>query len=222
MSDLQQEYQKLNAKFVAASTREQVLILICGLVVVVMMMYTLLLDPIQQQTTKLQQNKSNAQDEIINLQGRMAGLSEQLQEDPNDPVRQRLGDLEQQIQNLNQQLETETSNLVPANKMAVMLESVLADSKGLTLIELTSIAPEAILLNQPEEGEEPEVGLYRHGVALKFEGKYFEIQRYLERLESLPWQFYWKKFEYLVEEHPKARVQLEIYTLSTNKAFLGV
>jgi MSHA biogenesis protein MshJ len=103
-----------------------------------------------------------------------------------------------------------------------MLENVLVGSKGLKLIELQSITPISISLGQSQEGEEPIAGLYRHGVTLVFEGSYFDIQRYLEKLESLPWQFYWKKFDYLVGEYPTASVELEIYTLSTNKAFIGV
>jgi MSHA biogenesis protein MshJ len=103
-----------------------------------------------------------------------------------------------------------------------MLESVLAGSKGLKLIELQSIAPTPILLERPEQGEEPKAGLYRHGVTLIFEGSYFDIQQYLEKLEALPWKFYWKKFDYLVGDYPTASVELEIYTLSTNKAFIGV
>ena len=92
----------------------------------------------------------------------------------------------------------------------------------LKLIELQSIAPLPILLEKNMEDEEPKVGLYRHGVALVFEGNYFDIQQYLEKLESLPWHFYWKKFDYSVAEYPTASVELEIYTLSTNKAFIGV
>ncbi len=92
----------------------------------------------------------------------------------------------------------------------------------LKLNELRSIPPVPLLLQQTEKSDEPKAGLYRHGVTLIFEGKYFDIQQYLENLESLPWQFYWKKFDYIVGDYPTASVELEIYTLSTNKAFIGV
>jgi MSHA biogenesis protein MshJ len=130
--------------------------------------------------------------------------------------------LKNQIQNITNQLKAQTNNLVPANEMAGMLENVLANTEGLKLIELESLTPIPISLGQPEEGEESIAGLYRHGVTLVFEGSYFDIQRYLEKLESLPWQFYWVRFDYQVGEYPTASVKLEIYTLSTNKAFIGV
>jgi MSHA biogenesis protein MshJ len=227
-NSLEQEYKKLSIKFLDLSLREQVLILFCGLAVLILIMYTFLLEPIFNHSEKLQQNSMSDTTEITILIGQVAELTKKLQDDVNGPVRERIALLERQIQNVSNQVKAQTDSLVPANKMADMLEGVLAGSKGLKLIELQSIAPLPILLNQPEEveeveeGEEPIAGLYRHGVTLVFEGNYFDIQRYLEKLESLPWQFYWKKFDYLVGDYPTASVELEIYTLSTNKAFIGV
>jgi len=220
-----QEYKKLSIKFLKVSLREQVLILICGLVVTILMMYTFLLEPIFDSSEKLQRNSNSADKEIRYLIAQVAELSDKLKTDPNVPVLERIALLKRKIQKVTHQLKAQTDNLVPANKMAGMLESVLAGSKGLTLIELQSIAPIPISLGLPEEGEEGEetiTGLYRHGVTLVFEGNYFDIQRYLEKLESMPWQFYWKKFDYLVGDYPTASVELEIYTLSSNKAFIGV
>lgn len=219
---LEQEYTKLSNKFYQISLREQLLILFCGLAVVIYMMYNFLLEPNLYHSEKLQQNSIRAEKERSNLAGQLELLYNKAKTDPNDPVRQRIDVLHREIQSMTKQLDVHTDHLVPANKMAGMLESVLGGSKGLKLIELQSIAPLPILLEQPEEGKEPEAGLYRHGVTLVFEGNYFDIQRYLEKLELLPWQFYWKKFDYLVGDYPTARVELEIYTLSTNKAFIGV
>ena len=64
--------------------------------------------------------------------------------------------------------------------------------------------------------------LYRHGVAITIEGRYFDIQQFLQNVEQLGWRFYWKKFHYTVSDYPTASVELELYTLSTSKAFLGV
>ena len=221
-SSLQHEYKELSSKFLNVSVREQFLILICGLVVVVFVMYTFLLGPLLDNSEKLQQNSINAENEIITLVGQVTKLYDKLKTDPNDPVLERIAVLKSQIQKITNQLEAQTDHLVPANKMANLLESVLASSKGLKLIELQSMAPVPIFLGQPEEGQKTKAGLYRQGVTLVFEGNYFDIQQYLETLESLPWQFYWKKFDYLVGDYPTASVELEIYTLSANKAFIGV
>jgi MSHA biogenesis protein MshJ len=221
-SSLEQKYKNISSQFLNVSVREQLLILMCGLVVVVFMMYTFLLEPLLDNSEKLQQNSISAENEITTMVGQVAKLYDKLKTDPNDPVLERIAELKSQIQKITNQLEAQTDHLVPANKMASMLEGLLASSKGLKLIELQSMAPVPILLGQAEEGQNPNAGLYRHGVTLVFEGRYFDIQQYLEKLESLPWQFYWKKFDYLVGDYPTASVELEIYTISTNKAFIGV
>ncbi|WP_339720791.1 type II secretion system protein GspM [uncultured Paraglaciecola sp.] len=220
--DLKTEYRKLSGKFHTLSLREQCLILLCGLVILILLMYTFVFQPLIVNSNKLQQNNVSTKRELASLSVQVAQLTEKLNTDPNDPVNERIAVLKNEIQSMTTQLETQTHNLVPANKMAGMLESVLAGSKGLKLIELQSIAPIPIMLGTVEEDEEPKAGLYRHGVTLIFEGQYFDIQQYLEELESLPWKFYWKKFDYLVGDYPTASVELEIYTLSTNKAFIGV
>jgi MSHA biogenesis protein MshJ len=88
-------------------------------------------------------------------------------------------------------------------------------------VELRSIPPTPMLSTEAK-GSDAELNLFRHGIMLTLEGEYFDIQRYLQKIESLQWQFYWKKFDYTVSEYPMAKVQLELYTLSTNKAFIGV
>jgi MSHA biogenesis protein MshJ len=221
-NSLSQEYKKLSVKFIKISLREQVLILFCGMAVVILIMYTFLLEPLLDNSERLKRNDMSATKEITSLKDQVTKLSDRLSIEPNKPMLERIDVLQRQIENIDTRLETQTSYLVPANKMASMLESVLTDSKRLKLIELRSIPPLRLLSEQNEVIDEPVIGLYQHGVTLIFEGSYFDIQQYLAKLESLPWQFYWKKFDYQVGDYPTASVELEIYTISTNKAFIGV
>jgi MSHA biogenesis protein MshJ len=223
-NSLNEEYKKLSIKFLKASLREQVLILCCGLIVITMMMYTLLLEPQLEKIVRVEKNSVGATQEITRLSAQVESLTNKLQDDPNQPIRERITTLEQKSQLLMTQLQSQTRNLVPANEMANVLEGVLSKSEGVTLIELESISPSPIILEPVEETEQeqPSTGLYRHGVKLVVQGSYFNIQTYLEKLEGLKWQFYWKKFDYIVDEYPLATVELEVYTLSTNKAFIGV
>ena len=64
--------------------------------------------------------------------------------------------------------------------------------------------------------------LYRHGIKLKFEGSYFQLRDYLQQMESLSWRFFWQDFDYRLVEYPSSELEVEIYSLSTKRAFLGV
>ncbi|MFB1033914.1 MAG: hypothetical protein QMC38_01065 [Sinobacterium sp.] len=220
-NDAGQTYKQLTIKFLNISLREQMLILFSGLIVVILMMNTLALEPIFESSEKLQKKSHSADKEMRLLKQQVAALTDKLKANPNNTLLEKLALLKRQNQKISGQLKTVTENLVPANKMAGMLESVLSKSKGLTLIELQSIAPIPVSSRVSEADKKAVTALYRHGVTFVFEGNYKNIQRYLETLESLPWQFYWQKFDYSVVEHPIARVELEIYTLSTINAFIG-
>ena len=179
------------------------------------------MDPISLNSQKLQRDITNSQKSLNGLAIQVDEILQSLANDPNNVLRERIQELETEIASIDNLLEEQTVNLVPANKMPQMLEKVLASSKGLKVIGLQSIPPIPILQNvQTELGDE--INLFRHGVVLTLEGKYFDIQAYLEKMESLEWQFYWKKFDYSVSDYPVARVEVELYTLSTNKAFIGV
>ena len=222
INSFNQQYKQLSIKFIKVSLREQVLILFCGMAIVVLIMYTSLLEPLLESSKKLKLNGNSAEREITSLTGQVVKLTDKLNIKPNDPVLERISVLQRQIENIDIQLGAQIGSLIPADKMAGMLESILTGSKRLKLVELRSIPPIPLMLKQTEADVEQKVGLYRHGVTLIFEGSYFDIQQHLEKLESLPWQFYWKKFDYLVGDYPTASVELEIYTLSTNKAFIGI
>jgi MSHA biogenesis protein MshJ len=223
-SRIQQEYGKLLVRFDTLSLREQLMIVLCSIIALVFMCYFLLLDPQLVSNTKIRQKVENNQAEVSSLLEQSQVLTLALQQDPNKSVKQRIAQIQQQISEVDLQLDLQTSNLVPANKMPQMLEKVLINSKELKVVSLQSIPPIAISFGQGKEGQEAlkDPALYRHGVKLVFEGEYFAIQSYLVKLESLDWQFYWKKFDYKVSHYPLATVELEIYTLSTNKAFIGV
>ncbi|MDU0353129.1 type II secretion system protein GspM [Paraglaciecola aquimarina] len=217
------EFEKLSIKFLNLSVREQVMILVAGVVLILLLMYTLLLEPTFDETKKLKTNIASVKSELTTIDSQSAALMAQLQIDPNVSIRKRIAQINEQIASLDETLHSKISNLVPANQMGQVLESVLASSKGIKLVSLESITPTPLYLKSAAEDEQQvEPDLFRHGVNITLEGKYFEIQAYLEKLESLKWKFYWQKFDYKVEQYPIGQLELEIYTVSTSRAFIGV
>jgi MSHA biogenesis protein MshJ len=58
-------------------------------------------------------------------------------------------------------------------------------------------------------------------VRIELTGKYFDILEYLQLLESMPMQYFWRSYQYTVEEYPEARLVMEVYTLSSRQEFIG-
>ncbi len=66
----------------------------------------------------------------------------------------------------------------------------------------------------------PEV--YKHGLEIVFQGDYNSTLSYLQKLEQLPWKFYWEEVVYEVLDYPKAQIMVRIHTLSLDKGWISV
>ena len=215
----------MNDKFNLLNLRERVLVILSGVVLLVAIGYVLIIEPFYIKSDLLKRQTTQRQIDIVRFEEQIKALEKALADDPDEPLKRRVEEISSDIAALDKQLENHTFDLIPANEMSDVLEQVLSRTKGLKLIELSSIAPEKLLTqeNEPDQVVEDssQVNLYQHGVKIVVEGSYFDVQRYLNEIEQLEWRFYWRQFDYFVEEYPAARVQIELYTVSTSEAFIG-
>ena len=63
-------------------------------------------------------------------------------------------------------------------------------------------------------------GPYVHSLEFVVEGSYLDVLRYLEKVEALPWRFYWQVLELKTAEYPINRVRVRLNTLSMDKEWL--
>ncbi|MBK1727340.1 hypothetical protein [Halorhodospira neutriphila] len=108
--------------------------------------------------------------------------------------------------------------------MRAVLEALVAEQEGVTLVRLEQLPPEQLVAPQSpgEDGEAPLPPIYRHTVRLVVRASYRAVTAYLQSVESLDWQFNWQSMTYQVETYPQARVTLELSTLSGYEAWIGV
>ncbi|ARW84788.1 MSHA biogenesis protein MshJ [Aeromonas salmonicida] len=201
-------------KIAALSQRERILILLTGLVLVCAGGIYGWLDGA---VLRLEQDRvalTSAQRDLEIMDLENLGKQARLARDPDQNVREQLVRVEGELGKLDAELKAQTVDLIPAHEMPEVLEALLSRSTNLHMLALTSLAPEPLMAG--DQG----INLFKHGIRLKLEGGYFDVYQYLKALEALPRHFYWKQFDYRVEAHPKAVVEMEIYTLSTSKEFI--
>ena len=211
-------WKGLNDKFIALSRREKGLIALCGLVVIVLSVSTLLLEPLWK---ALEAQKTQLSALVLNNQrneGELLMIQAKLNKDPNQEVDIELKNLMQRSQELDMQLSEMVSNLISPSQMAALLESVLDTSSGIKLVSLESLTAEPIGGDVQNSAYS---GYYVHPVRLELTGSYFAVVNYLNQLESLPVNYYWRSFHYKVENYPQARLILQVYTLGTRQEFIG-
>tara|TARA_B100000446_G_scaffold39220_2_gene34558 strand:- start:4775 stop:5500 length:726 start_codon:yes stop_codon:yes gene_type:complete len=228
-------------------TQRERLLLVVSLLVVTYILFSFLvfgsLDSEQNtQEKKLQQLDQQEEQ----MKSELQLFTRLLNTDPDKAKKQQVRALEAQMGKIESSLTRLSVGLIPAEELPQLLKRVLQKTQTVTLqsiktlpVSELSLSGEVVkeadsselasLSNDDSAGAyerelEPEVetaGVYKHSVELMLTGSYFDIKRYVEALEALPWRLYWDSLEYSVASYPKASVELRVYTLSTDKGAFG-
>jgi MSHA biogenesis protein MshJ len=208
----------LEERFGEMSAREKVLIALCGLVVVIMLLFTLVLEPKLNEIISNERQLSNLKQANQKIEIDTLRIQAQLKKDPNAEIDRAISNLLTESQHLSMQLAEIIEHLITPSQMAELLENVLEQQSGIHLLSLQTLPSEPI--TEDKEASQYS-GYYVHPVRMELTGDYFSIANYLNKLESLPASYYWRSFSYKVEEYPKAKLVLEVYTLGSRGEFIG-
>ncbi|EMK6581564.1 type II secretion system protein M [Vibrio parahaemolyticus] len=211
-------WSSLEERFRDMSAREKMLVALCGLVTVVMLLFTLVLEPKLNQISNNERQLSNLKQSNQKTEIDILRVKAQLKKDPNADIDLEISNLLTESQHLSMQLSQIIEHLVTPSQMAGVLESVLEQQSGIHLVSLQTLPSEPI--TEDKEASQYS-GYYVHPVRMELTGDYFSIANYLNKLESLPASYFWRSFSYKVEEYPKAKLVLEVYTLGSREEFIG-
>lgn len=234
---MKQQILALFAKLDAMSLRERIMMFAAAAIVLVALVNTLVWTPLQAKQKRLGVAQRQIQGEIVSTQLESEQKLKAFAVDPDQANRQRQQNLLRQRDQLTRHLTQQQKDLVPAEKMAELLENVLKQHPRLHLISLRTInngappglaqkaaAPEAAAAAKlPAPGSpESEGPLFRHGVQVIIEGSYPDLLDYAQALENLPWQLYWGDLQLDVQTWPKAYLSFELYTLSLDRKWMNL
>lgn len=209
-------WNQLDEGFAQLSSREKGLVFLLGLVAIFFISLTLLVEPaiavkkIQQQQLQLESSQQQR------LQIEIAAAKQELTLDPDEEINNKLAALSQHSQQLSMQLSNFVDRLITPSEMAVLLETVLQSSNNLTLQSLKSMPAEPIIAGDSEQAD-----YFIHPVKMELTGNYFNIQAFLIKLESMKVDYFWRDFDYQVDQYPNAKLVLVVYTLGTRQEFIG-
>jgi MSHA biogenesis protein MshJ len=220
----------------ALPTRERALLFIAAALLLLWLWHAMLLQPLQQQRTQTIADISQTQNDIASAEQQASDIEKRSTVDPDADNKVRVSQLRTQIDEVRQQLVRDGSQLVPPEKMAEVLQTMISKSGKLSLVALNGLGTSPLGLSTPPspvgtqsgtppaQGTAPAVQLaaaYRHGLRLEFSGPYLDMLEYLRTLESLPWKFLWGAVEYEVGEYPQAKGAIVVYTVSLAPAWIG-
>lgn len=217
------EHPKLKILFAAygqLARREQRLISVTLLFVVVVAGVSLL-DAFWQDNRQMSNLLLDTRSQIADLTASAEQLRKEPVNDPNPPLRLRRQQLLLELEQLQQRHRNDDDSMISPRQLAVMLESVLAETADLQLLALENLEPELLLLGATDaDGKRDEI-LWRHGLRLKIRCSWSATLEYLHRLRQLPGRVYWESLDYELTSHPWGELRLELFTISASKEVVG-
>ena len=226
MNALGQYWNRLSSRYAALSRREQVLVALGMVLGPLLIGNALFVDPQWSRSKAMQNSIATQSTSLTAMQTQAASLQQELSIDPDAGKKAELAALNAQREQMDEQLRQVGSALVRPEDMNGLLEGLLVRQSGLRLISLKTMAPQSVLrekeLAKETDGKpvERSFDLYRHGVEIRLEGNFSQLQAYLVQLEKLPQRLLWGQLSYRVMDYPRSEMTLTVYTLSPDKTWL--
>jgi len=228
---MKDQWHKLAARFDALQVRERSLILLAAIVGTALLFDALALQPLEARKKRMERQLAEARQSIKLADGLMK--TEALFGDPDSVKRSYRDALRSQITEIDRSILGLQRGLVPAERMAKLMEEMLSRSRGLQLLSLRTLpvqrfeTPGGAAAKPGDKNgkpglKDPERTIYQHSFEITLQGSYTDLHNYLAQIEKLPWQMFWGRINVNAELYPRLRVTLTVQTLSLNKAWLIV
>ena len=234
---MKRRWLQFTARVEALQPRERVMAFGAAVVVLVFLANSLVFAPLSRKEAALRSTLAQQAGAIDGIDADVAAKARAYAIDPNDALRKRLAALRAETERTSADLRTMQKGLVPPERIAPLLESILRANGRLKLVSLktlpvttlndaaaqpaapaVSAAPGAAAVTPPVV-KAPDL-LYRHGVELTVRGSYLDMVDYMHALETLPTQLFWGKAQLDAEEYPNVRLTLTLYTLSLDSKWM--
>jgi MSHA biogenesis protein MshJ len=212
-------------RFDQLSLRERVIVLIAALLLITLIWDSTFMAPLDKERKNRMQQIDALRAEVSGLDQSIEALVGQGAADPKQSSHATADTLRAEIQEIDRRLAGVTSGLIAPKEMAQVLEQVLARASRLTLLGLRTLPPQGVVAPGSDPAGQPgqaAAQIFKHGVELELTGSYLDTLYFLQALEALPWRFFWDRLEFTVEEHPRGRVKLRVYTLGLEEGWIGV
>lgn len=205
------------ARINALSLRERALMTLAVLAVVFLLWDALVMGPINSRSETTRTQLEEVGERVDSTNRAIEDFVRGLEDDEQAELAAEREGLEARIERLEARLEDVHGGVSSPRAAVDTLARLLADQPGLELIELENLPPEAL------EGRDGDTGgVWIHRVRLVFQAAFDDGLGYLERVENLPEGVYWESVDISVPAWPENRVELVLYSLAVDEAWLGI
>jgi MSHA biogenesis protein MshJ len=221
------------AKLNALSLRERVLAWLAVSGVLAMLVWALAVDPAATLSKRASAQIETHNATLSAAEQQKTLLMARLAQRPDQPLLDRIAEIDQQIATIDQTLGDKSRSLVAPDRMTAVVKGMLQANAKLRLVSMRTIPARPLVEPKPESGANAQNehaananvvhvngGIYKHGIELTVEGAYLDLMRYAEQLEALPTHLMWQRTRVDASEFPRVRMTLTLFTLSLEKTWL--
>ena len=229
---MKEHWQKLAERFGALQPRERVIILLAAVIGTALIFDALAFQPAEARKKLLERQIAQTRQQLQTAQALMqtkqsVGDSHAVKRTYRDALRGRLAEFDLKMKDLQE-------GMVPPQRMAKLLESVLDRTGGLQLLSLRALPPRRYDSREEKPASkadskapqgapnQPDNTIYQHSFEVTLQGSYDDMYKYLARLEKLPWQMFWERIRVQTAQHPRLTMTLTVQTLSLTSTWLIV
>lgn len=220
---MKQYWKKLSARIDARTLRERMMMFAGLAAAIIFLMFSLVLNPSYVQQRALLEEMARQQDRITAVEAEITQTIVAHTIDPDAAERARLLKIRSDAAALSAALTAMQQGMVPAERMAGMLEQLLGAHRGLRLTSMRTLPDSEAVAPPPAPGAAPTASeqlLKRHGVELVVQGSYPDLVAYMGALEGMQGQLFWGSAELRVETWPTSTLTLVAYTINLDKKWL--
>lgn len=238
---MNKQWQEYCDKYLTITPREQYMVLFAGLMALIFIIHSFFIDDNTIKITKLDKQIVKVMASNRSTKNSIALYEEGLSKNPNTVLNEQITQYKRKLKEVDVNLLKLTSDLIDPIQMRHALLQLLKTQKGVSLQSFQVIAAQPITMSSSKtqskttkndnqksvsdisvDEAQQELVLYRHAIKIKLSGNYFQLRDYLKQLEGLSWKFFWKEFNYQLKEYPISELEIEMYSLSTKREFIGV
>ncbi len=211
----------------AMTLRERAIVFAASALVLLFLGFALVINPLNDRMRGMTRDLQRKVADTRVLQEQVQAAINAPDDDPDAPRRAQIDDLKARIAQADARLTEHQRGMVPPERIPNLLEEMLRRDRRLELVALRSLPAVELFTDQagnsePAQPARNSIRVYRHGVELTVSGGYFELLRYLDALEQLPYRMFWKNIDVATTDYPRITLKLTVYTLSFERNWVVV
>ncbi|KTD05590.1 type II secretion system protein M [Fluoribacter gormanii] len=215
------------------SERDRILLLFITIVILLFLWFFAVVKPILKSKYQKEQQIQKIDKQITILTQKKKIVEILISNPETVKVINQFKELTTEITTLDKEIIRYNKRYIAERDLAKLLHDMLKQTMGVTIENFGTVTPlpsppsinqqttnTAAPKTSPVQTPALPLTIQANHYRLIMRGTYFPVMRYLQRLEQLPWQLYWDKFDYTVTKYPQGLVTIDFYTLKPKSAQL--